>query len=84
MPQLSLGAMAGAGSVSVSYTHLDVYKRQCCDRHTDIYRRYSCAATMLWALWLQYAIYTTASVSYTHPDVFKRQAAEAKIIGYLN
>ena len=48
--------------VSVSYTHLDVYKRQVhqdgfCTEHFRHFRQYA----------------GTASVSYTHLDVYKRQ-----------
>ena len=54
------------GIVSVSYTHLDVYKRQeCYTFFEDV-----CTVNELLSLSQRFEV---ATVSYTHLDVYKRQ-----------
>ena len=55
----------------VSYTHLDVYKRQLCD--LAVYRGGKRpSGLLLGPLWNQ-----SGAVSYTHLDVYKRQGYDA-------
>ena len=81
--------------VSVSYTHLDVYKRQVADlapAYDEIYQQ-------LVALMdakvtegdnlskrlslVSYAVFGIVTVSYTHLDVYKRQAMPGRIVNGL-
>ena len=50
--------------LSVSYTHLDVYKRQVIELHGSVLRNY-CERC--------HKFYGIDTVSYTHLDVYKRQ-----------
>ena len=61
--------MSICGLVPVSYTHLDVYKRQC-----YIINNNGCPVPRFNAVarWRVYFLYL-GSVSYTHLDVYKRQ-----------
>ena len=68
---------------AVSYTHLDVYKRQvqeslCCAEHKAVKGRAFCGVH--WQASLSIFVRTIklilVSVSYTHLDVYKRQPYE--------
>ena len=58
----------GAGLYAVSYTHLDVYKRQC----RQAPRAYMRTSRATWSLRLR-PVCRRLPVSYTHLDVYKRQ-----------
>ena len=70
----------GLNSMPVSYTHLDVYKRQggtslekeCEDARKQIEKKQYMRN-------LRLAGYTTVPVSYTHLDVYKRQVQERAV-----
>ena len=58
--------------VTVSYTHLDVYKRQPIQLILGLFAGVWCGASCFGHL--DVVRYDTAPVSYTHLDVYKRQA----------
>ena len=64
--------------IAVSYTHLDVYKRQAYTYHSDLsdylktIERYALMNTLPIRVSAN-KIYTYFPVSYTHLDVYKRQ-----------
>ena len=58
--------IALGGLIAVSYTHLDVYKRQVCSSAPLAMTAAGIPAMPIWE--------RVASVSYTHLDVYKRQA----------
>ena len=61
--------MCGAAPIPVSYTHLDVYKRQVCDPEAE----YFPLVQKLGGQVIRISPVSTDSVSYTHLDVYKRQ-----------
>ena len=64
--------MVGAGwNMPVSYTHLDVYKRQPLSRRLTLSA--ILASTSLTEGTVKLALSTWETVSYTHLDVYKRQ-----------
>ena len=77
--------------ISVSYTHLDVYKRQgLC--HWKFHRIFKRRTEPGWNEQGQCSAVTYGSVSYTHLDVYKRQGEchlesedlDDKLVGFKN
>ena len=63
LPRISL---KGNSYITVSYTHLDVYKRQVASHERYLYRGYLQIAALD-------MLDNRNAVSYTHLDVYKRQ-----------
>ena len=59
---------------TVSYTHLDVYKRQGSLSGTDVLVMWKMAFFYVLRFDLDHELSDVGSVSYTHLDVYKRQA----------
>ena len=64
--------------VAVSYTHLDVYKRQSYRLSVkEVFLGSAGGLVFVWGTaWVTYRSYYAAAVSYTHLDVYKRQVVE--------
>ena len=81
-PEIEEAHRLGIPTVAVSYTHLDVYKRQAMSKLKKLLPKRDLRARWLWVLALALTAVKlglcsfqliVASVSYTHLDVYKRQ-----------